>query len=407
MPSEIAIRVSHLSKCYQIYDRPQHRLWQSVLRGRKQFFREFWALHDVSFEVKKGETVGIVGKNGSGKSTLLQIICGTLSPTSGTVQTNGRIAALLELGAGFNLEFTGRENVFMNAAILGLTRAEIDSRLDQILAFADIGEFVDQPVKTYSSGMFVRLAFSVAVHVDPQILIVDEALSVGDLAFQNKCIAKIKALRDGGTTLLFVAHDLSILQMICDRVAWLRQGEIVTIGGSIAVCQEYYADSTGKQSTTQLESTVIPQKNTGMATFIDVTLEDASPGINPVFSVGDAIRFKFGLRAEQALGNTVYAVSVFRADGDWAIGQTSLEDGVFWPPMAVGGIQRGRLVLNPNCLAPGDYLAAFGAYSEDLSICYALSDLNVGFSVRWNFPTWGRFIHPCQWIPSYSEPGTA
>ncbi|MDZ4098100.1 MAG: ABC transporter ATP-binding protein, partial [Methylophilaceae bacterium] len=193
--TNIAIKVENLSKCYQIYDNPRDRLKQFVAprlqrltwQTPKQYFREFWALKDVSFEVKKGETVGIIGRNGSGKSTLLQMICGTLNPTSGSIQTSGRSAALLELGSGFNPEFTGRENVYMNAAVLGLTQDEIDKRYDDIVAFADIGEFINQPVKTYSSGMVVRLAFAVQSQIDPDILIVDEALSVGDAKFQAKC----------------------------------------------------------------------------------------------------------------------------------------------------------------------------------------------------------------------------
>ncbi|MDX8377458.1 MAG: ABC transporter ATP-binding protein, partial [Mariprofundales bacterium] len=205
--SDIAIRVQNICKYYQIYSNPQDRLKQSLWRGRKQFYREFKALDDVSFEVKKGETVGIIGRNGSGKSTLLQIICGTLAPTSGDVEVNGRVAALLELGSGFNPEFTGRENVYMNATILGLSKKEIDARFDDIVAFADIGEFIEQPVKTYSSGMMMRLAFAVAINVKPDVLIIDEALSVGDVAFQRKCFGKIEEIRDAGATIMFVSHS--------------------------------------------------------------------------------------------------------------------------------------------------------------------------------------------------------
>jgi len=412
MFSDTVISIQNIGKCYQIYAKPQDRLKQYILPRlskllRKipgKYFREFWALQNVSFEVKKGETVGIIGRNGSGKSTLLQIICGTITPSSGQIFTSGRIAALLELGAGFNPEFTGRENVYMNAAILGLTHAEIDARLDDILAFADIGEFVDQPVKVYSSGMYVRLAFSVAVNVSPQILIVDEALSVGDLAFQNKCILKIKELRDQGTTLLFVAHDLSILQMICDRVIWLQHGEIVAIGDSVNVCQEYYVATTGTKMENSNPASIIVQKDTGMAKFIDVKHARKSGHANPVYTVGETIDFSFTLSAIVKLDRSVFTISIFRADGDWTIGQTSLEAGVFWEPCEAGGTLRGKLVLESNCLAPGDYLVALGANSEDLSICYALSELSLPFSVRWKFPTWGRFIHPCQWIPYNTQP---
>ncbi|WP_431688713.1 ABC transporter ATP-binding protein [Hahella sp. NBU794] len=233
-----AIRIRNLSKCYQIYDSPRDRLKQFVIPKLKRFsnqpparyYRDFWALRDVSFEIKRGETVGIVGRNGSGKSTLLQVICGTLSPTEGTVEINGRIAALLELGAGFNPEFTGRENVYLNAAVLGLSQREVDERFDDIAAFADIGQFIDQPVKTYSSGMVVRLAFAVAINVDPEILVIDEALSVGDELFQRKCFSRIEAIRDSGATILFVSHSGSTVVELCDRAILMDSGERLAVG---------------------------------------------------------------------------------------------------------------------------------------------------------------------------------
>lgn len=238
----VVIRVQNLSKCYQIYDRPQDRLKQSLWRGRKQFFREFWALRGATFEVKKGEAVGIIGRNGSGKSTLLQLIAGTLSPTSGSVEVEGRVAALLELGSGFNLEFTGRENIYMNAAILGLSRTETDQRFDAIVAFADIGDFIEQPVKTYSSGMIVRLAFAVSVNVNPDILIVDEALAVGDIAFQFKCMERLDELTKSGTTLLFVSHDIGTVKTFCHQVIYLSKGEIRAMGSASDMAEIYMLD---------------------------------------------------------------------------------------------------------------------------------------------------------------------
>ena len=233
-----AIRVLHMSKCYHMYAQPGDRLKQALASLANQlfglqttpYFREFWSLKDVSFEVKKGETLGIIGRNGAGKSTLLQILCGTLTPTSGTVQTYGRVAALLELGAGFNPEFTGRENIVMNASVLGLTDLEIKGRLEDIIAFADIGPFIDQPVKTYSSGMYVRLAFSIATSVDPDILVIDEALSVGDGSFARKSFDRIIALRDAGKTILFCSHSLYQVEAICDRVVWLDGGQVQVMG---------------------------------------------------------------------------------------------------------------------------------------------------------------------------------
>ncbi len=238
MAEEFAIRVSNLCKSYQIYEAPRDRLKQFVLprlqrlagHAPKQYYREFRALNDVSLEVRKGETVGIIGRNGSGKSTLLQIICGTLTPTSGTVETRGRIAALLELGSGFNPDFSGRENVYLNAAVLGLSQDEIDARFDAIAAFADIGDFIDQPVKTYSSGMAVRLAFAVAINVDPEILIIDEALAVGDELFQRKCFSRIEAIRATGATVLFVSHAGSTIVELCDRAILMDSGERLADG---------------------------------------------------------------------------------------------------------------------------------------------------------------------------------
>lgn len=250
MSSEIAIKVENISKCYQIYDKPRDRLKQFVMPrlqgmiGHKphKYYREFWALKDVSFEIKKGETVGIIGRNGSGKSTLLQMICGTLNPTSGGIQTHGRIAALLELGSGFNPDFTGRENVYMNAAVLGLSADEIDRRFDEIAAFSDIGDFIEQPVKAYSSGMMVRLAFAVAINVAPDILVVDEALAVGDAAFQRKCMRKINELSDGGVTLLFVSHDTETVRKICSQALYLNRGAMLEIGSAKDVCVSYERD---------------------------------------------------------------------------------------------------------------------------------------------------------------------
>lgn len=240
MSSELAIKVEHLSKCYLIYGHPQDRLKQMLMRGRKKYYREFWALRDVSFEIRRGETVGIVGRNGGGKSTLLQLICGTTNPTGGIVQASGRIAALLELGSGFNPEFTGRENVYLNASVLGLGRAEIDARFGAIADFAELGDFIDQPVKTYSSGMTVRLAFSVAINVQPEVLIIDEALAVGDELFQRKCFSRIEEIRAAGATILFVSHSSSTVVELCDRAILLDAGEQLAQGDPKQVIDYYH-----------------------------------------------------------------------------------------------------------------------------------------------------------------------
>lgn len=224
-----AIKITNLDKCYQLYAHPKDRLKQFLWRGKRQFFREFWALQDINFEVMPGEVVGIIGRNGAGKSTLLQLICGTLTPSRGEVTVNGRVAALLELGAGFNPEFSGRENIFMNASIMGLSDADISDRFDEIVDFSGIGDFIDQPVKTYSSGMYVRLAFSVAINVDPDILVIDEALSVGDGAFARKSFDRIMALKNQGKTILFCSHSLYQVETICNKVLWLNNGVLKKI----------------------------------------------------------------------------------------------------------------------------------------------------------------------------------
>jgi len=293
---DIAIRVSNLSKCYQIYDNPRDRLKQFVVprmqrisgREPKQYFREFWALKDVSFEVKKGETVGIIGRNGSGKSTLLQIICGTLSPTNGSVETRGRIAALLELGSGFNPEFTGRENVYMNAAVLGLSKEEVDARFDAIAAFADIGDFIEQPVKTYSSGMVVRLAFAVQSQIDPAILIVDEALSVGDAKFQAKCFERLRKLKENGTSILLVTHSTEQIVMHCSTAILLNSGIQLEVGEPRHVINRYMDLLFGKERKILESSPAQPVDAPAPSAFNDAyalsNSEDlfiTRPGYNP------------------------------------------------------------------------------------------------------------------------------
>lgn len=241
MSSDVAISIAGVSKCFEMYDKPRDRLKQFFAPSGRKFYREFWALNDVSFEVARGETIGILGRNGSGKSTLLQIIAGTLTPTVGEVQVNGLLAALLELGSGFNPEFTGRENVYLNGAVLGFTREQMEERFAGIEAFADIGEHMDQPVRTYSSGMYVRLAFAVQACVEPQILIVDEALSVGDEKFQRKCFEYIEGLRARGCAILIVTHATATVEKFCQRAVLLHKGKVHGIGDAKTIIDQYHA----------------------------------------------------------------------------------------------------------------------------------------------------------------------
>lgn len=256
MSSEVALTVRELAKRYYIYDKPHRRLLQMLLaRTGRRFYREFVALQDISFTVPKGKVVGILGKNGAGKSTLLQIICGTLTPSDGTVEVRGRVAALLELGSGFNPEFTGIENIYLNGQILGLSREEVDAKLADILAFADIGDFVHQPVKTYSSGMFARLAFSVAVNVEPDLLIVDEALSVGDAWFQHKSMARMRQLMESGCSVLFVSHSIDAVRALCDEAIWLEHGRVKMQGNVTDVTNAYMNDVFIEHNRIVLQST--------------------------------------------------------------------------------------------------------------------------------------------------------
>lgn len=239
MDENTMIQIRNISKIYKVYDNPIDRLKESVLPLKKKYHKEFVALNNISFDVKKGEIVGIVGKNGSGKSTLLKIITGVLNPTSGTVDIKGKISALLELGAGFNQELSGLENIYLNGTIMGFSKNEIEEKIPTILEFAEIGDFIHQPVKTYSSGMFARLAFAVAINVDPDILIVDEALSVGDMYFQEKSFTKMKNFREQGKTIFFVSHSLPSVRNFCNRAIWIHEGQMIMIDRADAVCNEY------------------------------------------------------------------------------------------------------------------------------------------------------------------------
>jgi len=308
MSSDVAIAVENLSKCYQIYDKPHQRLMQMLWHGRRNYYHEFWALRDVSFEVRRGEAIGIVGRNGSGKSTLLQLICGTLHPTAGQIQTNGRIAALLELGSGFNPDFTGRENVYMNATILGLSQEEIEARFDDIAAFADIGAFIEQPVKMYSSGMFMRLAFAVQAMVDPDILIVDEALSVGDVRFQGKCFDRLRRLKEAGTSILLVTHSTDQIVTHCNRAILIDNGRMVEMGKPKRIANLYLDMLFGRDISRQTDTAKLEQTdNTAPpATIADVAKADDFPLDNQqdVFSTHpnyNEYEYRWGDRAAEIL----------------------------------------------------------------------------------------------------------
>lgn len=357
--AEAAIVVADVAKCHHIYERPQDRLKQALLprlartvglRPRNHF-REFWALRDVSFRVARGETVGIVGRNGAGKSTLLQIVCGTLAPTHGSVGTSGRVGALLELGSGFNPEFTGRENVYMNGAILGMQEAEIDAKFDAIAAFADIGDFIDQPVKTYSSGMYVRLAFAVIAHADADILIVDEALSVGDVFFGQKCMRFLRDFQKRGTV-LFVSHSAAAVTNLCDRAIWLDGGRMVMDGPAKEVCEAYHASTYGQSVG------VIGEPKSAASTRADAPV-DGGPGDDADASDDDAGLDHGRLR--------IFAFEPERAgfgDGRAALRSVRFETADGRPVSRVSGGEVVRLVIEAEALAPIDS-AIVGFFLKD------------------------------------------
>ncbi|MGL5005944.1 MAG: ABC transporter ATP-binding protein [Plesiomonas sp.] len=317
MSSDLAIKIENVSKCYHIYEKPRDRLKQFIFPRiqkifrltQRKYFREYWAVKDITFEVKSGETVGIIGRNGSGKSTLLQMICGTLNQTTGEIHTHGRIAALLELGSGFNPEFTGRENVYLNAAILGLSREEIDERFQDILEFADIGEFIDQPVKTYSSGMMVRLAFAVQAQSSPDILIVDEALAVGDAKFQAKCFDRLKQLKENGTSILLVTHSSEQIVTHCSHAVLIDKGNMIEQGHPNTVVNRYMDLLFGKEEivnndTSQLESNKLELLKNHMQVNCAADVYATRAGYNPYeyrWGDGAAKILDFNLSADDVI----------------------------------------------------------------------------------------------------------
>ena len=400
---DLAISVRGLSKCYQIYKKPRDRLAQSFFGGRRSFYREFWALTDVSFDLRRGDALGIVGRNGSGKSTLLQLICGTLAPTSGEIRVGGRVAALLELGSGFNPEMTGRENVIMNATVLGLTSREIEERFDAIVAFSEIEEFLDQPIKTYSSGMIVRLAFSVSVNVDADVIVIDEALSVGDARFQLKCAKAMDRLRESGKTLLFVSHDGNAITRLCSEAILLERGRLlvraapqttlniygkllasehgaagvaedirrVTAGELPApakVKDESVSEAQDERAQMLLESERSHKQVTGaefsyggeLGRIDKILVTDEHNKPRTTFTSGERMRVDFLLTVgPQELAETIYALTLKNAQGQEIYGTNTFFQGKATPRMPAGTRFRVTFELDLNLL-PGHYFLSAG-----------------------------------------------
>ena len=368
-----AVRLDRVTKTYKLYRSPRDRLKEALLPGNRSYHQPFDALSDVSMEIEPATTVGIIGRNGSGKSTLLQCICGIIPPTSGELEVNGRIAALLELGAGFNPEFSGRDNLYMNAAILGLSRDKVDQRLDQILSFADIGEYIDQPVRTYSSGMYVRLAFSIAIHVDPEILIVDEALAVGDIHFQARCYDRFHQFREQGVTVIFVTHDLNMVTRFCDRAYLLSHGRIVIEGAPREVVAEYRKLETGFQGLDDAradeEAAQVFDLNpyeirygNNKATIIGGGIYGQDGGALQVVHSGERYRISLEVKFEQSIAEPVFAFTIKDARGTDIAGTNT-----HFSEITTGTYSGGeQVVVNFSQtinLNAGHYLLSFGCVS--------------------------------------------
>ena len=381
--SDIAIKVDNVSKLYKLYDKPSDRFKEALGLTKEKKYREHYALSDVSFEVKKGETVGIIGTNGSGKSTILKIITGVLNPTSGKVDVSGRISALLELGAGFNMEYTGVENIYLNGTMMGYSKEEVDAKLQMILDFADIGDFVNQPVKTYSSGMFVRLAFAVAINIDPEILIVDEALSVGDVFFQAKCYHKFDEFKNAGKTILIVSHDLGSIAKYCDRAVLLNKGEkmaegepkeIIDLYKQVLVSQAENRELTDEQPTVSEDDSMNDEgrwKDTLMlnpnvldygdkqAEIIDFAIIDDKNRITNNIQKNTDFRIRMKVKFHKDIDEPIFAFTIKDLQGTEVTGTNTMYEQVDFGLVKAGEEKVIEFSQNMN-LQGRNYLLSFG-----------------------------------------------
>jgi len=362
------LRLDDVCKCYRLYERPEDRLKQMLWRARRRYYREFWALSPVSLTVERGEALGVIGRNGSGKSTLLQLIAWTLRPTAGRVSVNGRLFALLELGAGFNPEFTGRENAALSGAILGVSRAEMQERFPAIIDFAALGDFINHPVKTYSTGMYARLAFAVATALEPDILLVDEMLAVGDVAFQQKCISRLREMRERGLTLLLVSHSVDAVKSVCGRAILLDAGKLVASGSADEVTDEYLTRLREEMNARTGRELALPARGNGRAPTLEgkrrygtghVQIEhvalEADDGVPAqVFRFGERITLHIAYRTQVDVDHLSVSFLVRDATGVDLLGTTTFEEEAHLRPLAAGASDTVRLRFQ-NRLRPGSY----------------------------------------------------
>ena len=387
MSSNLALLVSNVEKSYRLYRRPVDRVFEALALSKRLFHTEFRALDGIGFEIERGETVGLIGPNGSGKSTLLEILCGTLTPTRGTVEVFGTIGGLLELGAGFNPEFTGRENVYLNATIFGLSKNSIDEKIDDIQAFADIGDFIDRPVKTYSNGMYVRLAFAAMIGVDPDILVIDEALSVGDVRFQRKCYRHFQHLQSKGTTILFVTHAVELIRTHCTRAIQLDKGRIVSIGSPKIVVQSYLEsmflpteeDHSAKgliNTDNKKDTNIAPQlKNPtynpaeyrwgdGRARIVEYSITSNGNEEPTVFMPGALVEIRARIEFYDALKDVIYGVTLRTLDGATVFGSNTRNRNIITKERSAGDSAELHFCFQLNVL-PGDYFVSLGVALDD------------------------------------------
>lgn len=384
--TEFAIEVSGLTKIYKLYQQPFDRVKETFGRNKKKYYQEFFALNDISFAIKKGETIGFVGRNGSGKSTLLKILTGVLQPTEGVAQVNGKVSALLELGAGFNPEFTGRENVYLNGKIMRIPREEMERKLPDILSFADIGDFIDQPVKTYSSGMFVRLAFAVAINVDPEILIVDEALAVGDTRFQLKCMDKFKEFQKKGKTILFVSHDIPAIKRFCQRTIWLNQGQKIMEGDTDFVTDQYtdflksevtideFLAEQKKQEEGKMQINDETIDSVDLAEVVSLTIFDEAGNQIDTIQHGTPVRLVIQyIVSDTSIDAPVMGVAIRSIDDEYICGINTLLDKKQIP---------WRRGLNTVELVYENFNLVGGGYYFDAAIMDSTATVNIDYQTR-------------------------
>ncbi|WP_066715070.1 ABC transporter ATP-binding protein [Clostridium sp. Marseille-P299] len=403
---KLMIEIEELFKVYKLYDRPLDRMKESLSFKNKEYHNKHYALNNISFKVEKGENIGIVGTNGSGKSTLLKIITGVLSPTSGKVAVKGKISALLELGAGFNSEYTGIENIYLNGTIMGYTKEEMDKRLDDIVQFADIGEFINQPVKTYSSGMFARLAFAVAINVEPEILIVDEALSVGDMHFQIKCMNKMKSMMQGGTTVLFVSHDTNAIRRFCTKAIWLNNGEIKLVGEVNEVIDKYLdflklgeLEDLGEIKNSSIENTekeFTPGDNIAEIINFEILNENNQSVEEIKYDEYIKIRVTYDVYDEN-LSEPVIGIALLGIDDDYMCGLNTLLDGIEIP----WKYGRNKITLEyPYGLRSngGQYYFNVALFEETATVPIHYIDMIKKINVVSDYSGEGRYIIPHKWF---------